>query len=81
MPPKGRAPQRAQPQPGQQHRPPARGLRPALVLVQVADVASQLLLALSMLALYEIGIIAARLLVPGARQVDEQRDKDLSSRA
>jgi sec-independent protein translocase protein TatC len=37
------------------------------------DVLSQTLLALSIYALYEIGIVAARWLVPGSRQVEEQQ--------
>jgi sec-independent protein translocase protein TatC len=36
------------------------------------DVLSQTLLALSIYLLYEIGIVAARVLVPGSRQVEEQ---------
>jgi sec-independent protein translocase protein TatC len=43
------------------------------------DVWSQVLLAVSILVLYEVGIIAARLLVPGAKQVDEQRANKMSS--
>lgn len=42
------------------------------------DVLSQTLLALSMYLLYELGIVAARWLVPGSRQVEEQQ-KDVSS--
>jgi len=37
------------------------------------DVLSQTLLALSIYCLYEIGIVAARALVPGSRQVEEQQ--------
>jgi sec-independent protein translocase protein TatC len=37
------------------------------------DVLSQTLLALSIYALYEVGIVAARWLVPGSRQVEEQQ--------
>ena len=37
------------------------------------DVLSQSLLALSIYLLYELGIFAARLLVPGSRQVEEQQ--------
>jgi sec-independent protein translocase protein TatC len=37
------------------------------------DVLSQTLLALSIYALYEIGILAARLVVPGSRQVEQQQ--------
>ena len=37
------------------------------------DVLSQTLLALSIYALYEAGIVAARILVPGSRQVEEQQ--------
>ena len=37
------------------------------------DVLSQTMLALSIYALYEVGIVAARWLVPGSRQVEEQR--------
>jgi sec-independent protein translocase protein TatC len=42
------------------------------------DVLSQTLLALSIYLLYEFGIVAARWLVPGSRQVEEQQ-KDMSS--
>ncbi len=37
------------------------------------DVISQLMLAIPVYLLYELGIIAARILVPGARQVEEQQ--------
>jgi sec-independent protein translocase protein TatC len=37
------------------------------------DVLSQTMLALSIYALYEVGIVAARVLVPGSRQVEEQQ--------
>ena len=37
------------------------------------DVLSQTLLALSIYALYEVGIVAARVLVPGSKQVEEQQ--------
>lgn len=37
------------------------------------DVLSQTLLALSIYGLYEVGIVAARWLVPGSRQVEEQQ--------
>jgi sec-independent protein translocase protein TatC len=37
------------------------------------DVASQFMLAVPMYLLFELGIIAARILVPGARQVEEQQ--------
>ncbi len=37
------------------------------------DVLSQTMLALSIYALYEVGIVAARWLVPGSRQVEEQQ--------
>ncbi len=37
------------------------------------DVASQFMLAVPMYLLYELGIIAARILVPGTRQVEEQQ--------
>lgn len=37
------------------------------------DVLSQTLLALSIYALYELGIVAARILVPGSRQVEAQQ--------
>ena len=42
------------------------------------DVLSQTLLALSIYALYELGIVAARWLVPGMREVEAQQ-KDMSS--
>lgn len=42
------------------------------------DVLSQTLLALSIYLLYELGIVAARWLVPGSRQVEEQQ-KSVSS--
>jgi sec-independent protein translocase protein TatC len=37
------------------------------------DVLSQTLLALSIYLLYEVGIVAARLMVPGSREVEEQQ--------
>jgi sec-independent protein translocase protein TatC len=37
------------------------------------DVLSQVLLATSLYALYEVGIVAARVLVPGSKQVEEQQ--------
>ena len=40
------------------------------------DVLSQTLLALSIYALYEVGIVAARWLVPGSRQVEAQQAAD-----
>jgi sec-independent protein translocase protein TatC len=40
------------------------------------DVLSQTMLALSIYALYEVGIVAARWLVPGSRQVEEQQKLD-----
>ena len=42
------------------------------------DVLSQTLLALSIYALYEVGIVAARWLVPGSKQVEEQQRRDSS---
>jgi len=42
------------------------------------DVLSQTLLALSIYALYEVGIVAARWLVPGSRQVEEQQKQQPS---
>lgn len=43
------------------------------MLLTPPDMLSQTLLALPVYALYEIGILAAAILVPGSRQVDEQR--------
>lgn len=43
------------------------------MLLTPPDVISQTLLALPMWALYEIGIVFARILVPGSREVDAQR--------
>lgn len=43
------------------------------------DVISQLLLAIPVYLLFEVGIIAARLLVPGSREVEAQQAQDKSS--
>jgi sec-independent protein translocase protein TatC len=40
------------------------------------DVLSQTLLAMSIYLLYEVGIVAARVLVPGSRQVEEQQSAE-----
>jgi sec-independent protein translocase protein TatC len=45
------------------------------------DVLSQTLLALSIYALYEAGIVAARVLVPGIREVEAQQRRDSSLRS
>jgi sec-independent protein translocase protein TatC len=37
------------------------------------DVLSQTMLALSIYALYEVGIVAARVMVPGSREVEAQQ--------
>jgi len=44
------------------------------------DVLSQTLLALSIYLLYEIGIVAARLMVPGSRAVEEQQKLESTNR-
>lgn len=49
------------------------------MLLTPPDVVSQTLLALPAYVLFEIGIIAAQLLVPGSKQVDEQREGKIPS--
>jgi sec-independent protein translocase protein TatC len=49
------------------------GVFVAAAILTPPDVVSQILMAVPTYLLYELGILAARVLVPGAREVEEQR--------
>lgn len=46
------------------------------MLLTPPDILSQTLLALPVYLLYEVGILAARILVPGSAEVDAQREEE-----